>query len=56
MCPASLEVGQPSQHDREAQVDVGRSRVDAELDAERATELELPLEPAVGQDGDGVAG
>ena len=41
-----LEVAQLAQHDGVAEVDVGRRRVDAELDAQRAPERQLALELA----------
>ena len=41
-----LEVAQLAQHDRVAEVDVGRGRVDPQLDAQRAPERELALELA----------
>jgi hypothetical protein len=39
-----LELAQLAQHDREAEMDVGRRRVDAELHSERPLLGELPLE------------
>ena len=41
-----LELAQLAEHDRVAQVDVGRGRVDPELDAQRAAERQLALELA----------
>ena len=49
-----LELAELLEDDREAEVDVGRGGVDAQLDAERPAELQLPLEPPVGQAIDGV--
>jgi hypothetical protein len=50
-----LEGAHPLQRDPPADVDVRRRDVDPELDAQRATERELPLEPALGKDVDGVS-
>ena len=44
-----LPLAQPVEHDREAEMDVRRGRVDAELHAQRAPVLQLGLEPALGQ-------
>ncbi len=41
--PEILELAQLLQHDREAEVDVGRGRVDPELDAQRPAERQLAL-------------
>ena len=50
-----LPLAQPVEHDGEAEVDVGRGRVDAELHAERPAFLQLPLELALRQDVHGMA-
>jgi hypothetical protein len=42
--PGVLEVAQLAQHDGVPEVDVGRRRVDAQLDAQRASERELALQ------------
>ena len=49
-----LEGAHALERDRAADVDVGRGDVDPELDAQRPPERELRLEPALGQDVDGV--
>jgi len=49
-----LECAQPSQDDREAEVDVRAGRVDPELDAQGAAERELALQLALREDVDGV--
>ena len=52
-----LELAQLLQHDGEPEVDVGRGRVDPELDAQRpARAASLRSSPPVGQAVDGVAG
>ena len=51
-----LEGAHPLQRNPAADVEVGGRDVDAELDAQRTPELQLLLEPALGQDVDGVAG
>ena len=50
-----LELAQLLQHDRVAEVEVGRGRVQAELDAQRAAAREALLERARGQAVDRVA-
>ena len=47
-----LELAQLAQHDREAEVDVGRGRVDAELDPQRAAGAELAPEVGLGDEVD----
>jgi hypothetical protein len=58
--PHVLEPAQPPQHDRVAEVDVGRSGVDPELHPQRATLAlrlgQLGLETPVGQAIDRPAG
>ena len=44
-----LPFPQPVEHDREAEMDVRRGRVDPELHAQRAALLQLVREPAFGQ-------
>jgi hypothetical protein len=53
--PGVLELAQLAEHDRVTEMDVGRRRVDAELDPQRPPLLELALELALRQDVDGVA-
>ncbi len=50
-----LPLAQPVEYDGEAEMHVGRGRVDAELHAEGPAERELPRELAFGQHVDGVA-
>src|SRR5213596_2011863 len=50
----ALEVGEPIEHECEPEVNVRRRRVDAELDAQRASELQLPLELPLRQHIDGM--
>ena len=50
-----LPLAQPVEHDREAEMDVGGGRVDAELDAQRPAELQLPLELAFRENVHGMA-
>jgi len=45
-----LPLPQPVEHDRKAEVDVRRGRVDAELHAQRPALLELALEPSLRED------
>src|SRR5438128_404388 len=52
--PGALKLGQPVEHVREAEVDVRRRRIDPELDAQRAAELQLALELALRQHVHGV--
>src|SRR4051812_36238521 len=52
--PFVLEGPQPAEHNGEAEVDVGRRRIDPELHAKRPPELQLLLEPALGLDVDRV--
>ena len=54
--PEILELAQLLQHDREAEMDVRRRRVDPQLDAQRPALAELALEASFGQAVDGVAG
>jgi hypothetical protein len=54
--PAVLELAQLAQDDRMAEVDVGRRRVQPELDAQRAAERELARESPVGEAVDRVTG
>ena len=51
-----LELAELLEHDREAEVDVGRGRVDPELHAQWPAERQLALEAALGQAVDGVTG
>ncbi len=53
--PCLLELAQLLEHDRVAEVDVGRGRVDAELDPQRPAGGELLLEPPRRQHVDRVA-
>ena len=53
--PGVLEVAQLAQHDRVAEVDVGRRRIDAELHAQRAPERQLALQLARREDLGGAA-
>ena len=50
-----LECAHPLQRDAPADVDVRRSDVDAELDAQRTTERKLALQAALGKDVDSVS-
>ena len=50
--PGALEVRQAVEDVGEPEVDIGRRRVDPELDAQRSAERELALELALGQDVD----
>ena len=54
--PRVLERTHPLQRDRPTDVDIGRRDVDPELDAQRAAERELLLEPARREQVDVVAG
>ncbi len=47
--PRVLPLTEPVEHDREAEVDVRRRRVDAELHPQRAVALQLALELALGE-------
>ncbi len=49
-----LKGAHPLERDRVADVDLGRGDVDAELDPQRPTLGELPVELALGKDVDGV--
>ncbi len=51
-----LEQPQPAQHDREAEVDVGGGRVDAQLHPQRAPRLELRPQLRLGDDVDRARG
>ena len=53
--PALLELAQLLEHDGVAEVDVGRGRVDPELDPQRPARRELLLEPPLRQHVDRVA-
>ena len=48
-----LELAELAQHDGEAEVDVGRGRVDAELGPQRAAGAELAAEVGLGDEVDG---
>ena len=50
--PELLELAELAQHDREAEVDVGRGGVDAELDAQRPAGGELAPEVVLGDEVD----
>ena len=52
--PLVLERAHPLQRDRAADVDVGGGDVDAELDAQRPSERQLRLQPALREHVDGV--
>src|SRR5205814_4432352 len=52
--PRLLELREPIEDEREAEMDVRRGWVDPELDAQWAAGLQLALELALGQDIDGV--
>ena len=54
--PEVLEQPQPAKHDREPEVDVGRGRVDAELDPQRPAGLELRPQLVLGDDVDRARG
>ncbi len=54
--PQVLELAQLAQHDRVAEVDVGRGGIDAQLDPQRPPLGQLLLQPALGERVDGVAG
>jgi len=45
-----LELSELAEHDRESEVDVGRRRVDAQLDAERCAALELARQVGFGDE------
>ena len=53
---AVLEQAEPAQHDREAEMDVGCGRVDAELHTQRRAALDLRAQLGFGDDVDGVRG
>ena len=51
-----LEAPEPAEHHREPEVDVGGGGVDAELDAQRRSPLELGPQLALGDEVDGARG